>query len=429
MRAQTLSSALPHCLTAIAPRAAARPRETAAGGGAVTSPEKNRSVHGRERARVLLALPETEDRQIHALVEAGRECEWDLLDIVMTRGHIPSDLPPCGAMVDCFPTQSMAKRLRRLNIPIVRLGQRLHPRDGELPAVVPDYAAAGQLAASHFAERGFKQVAYEATSPQLDNRPLWQGFQAATRELGLSCERLRMKGKPPAQPVTRASAAEHERRAARVGDWLVSIRKPVGILSHSASMLCTICLRVGLVVPDDVALLGVGNHMVPCELAPVPLSSIDTAAEEQAREAVRLLHRLMKGEVSPRQPIMIPPRGIVTRRSTDFLAVANPLVAQAMRFMWDNLDLDLSVAEVAEHFGVSIRSLQRAFRNHLGRGVIAELRRRRLQELRRLLRTTDMPVADLAARVGFRTLVHLHKCFRDAYGVTPRQYRLQRRGA
>jgi len=374
-----------------------------------------------------LALPGREERQVHAIVCAAQDWEWDLVDIVMTRGYIPPDLPPVGAIVDCAPTQPLAKRLRRMGIPVVRLGLRAHPRDHEMPAVIPDHAAAGRLAAAHFAERGFEHVGYEASTRWPDARPLYEGFRAGARELGLTCECLRMGSEPPSLPATRYTAIEHRRRASQITDWLRRLPISVGILSLSAGTLCSICQRAGFAVPEEVALLGVGNHLLPCELSPVPLSSIDTAVEGQGQQAAQLLHRLMAGDAAPKEAVMVPPRGVVTRRSTDVLAVTDPTVAQAMRYMWDNLDADLAVVDVAAHVGVSDRSLQRAFKTHLHCGVIEELRRRRLQELRRLLRTTDLPIADLAPQVGFRTLVHMHKCFRDTYGMTPRQYRKQHR--
>ncbi len=375
---------------------------------------------------MLLALGDTEERQIHAIVAESHEWQWDLLDIVMTRGHIPASPQPMGAIVDCRPSDPLAKRLLKMGLPVVRLGRRPCTQDAEVPAVLPDHAAAGKLAVAHFAERGFERVAYESSVPWVEAYPLYDGFLAAAREQGMGCDLCRM-GEAPAKLVSRITAAEHDRRAREIGEWLQSLPKPVGVLSFSAGMLCGICSRVGHAVPEEVALLGVGNHLLPCELSPVPLSSIDTAAEEQARQAARLLKGLMEGDAVPDAPLMVPPRGVVTRRSTDVLAVGDPVVSQAMQFMWGHLDADLSVADVATHAGVSSRSLQRAFKIHLHRGVIEELRRRRLQELRRLLRRTDQPIADLAPQVGFRTLVHMHKCFRDTYGMTPRQYRKKHR--
>ena len=105
------------------------------------------------------------------------------------------------------------------------------------------------------------------------------------------------------------------------------------------------------------------------------------------------------------------------------LAVADPAVAHALRFMWDRLEQDLSVNDVADEVGVNRQKLERAFRAHLHRGVNAELRRKRLEEFSRLLLATDRPIADLAPLTGFRTMAHLHKTFRQVHGMSPRQFR------
>ena len=124
---------------------------------------------------------------------------------------------------------------------------------------------------------------------------------------------------------------------------------------------------------------------------------------------------------------MIPPRGVVARRSTDVLAVEDPTVARAMRFMWDHLDQNVSVEDVALQAGVARRQLERAFRQHIKRGVNAELRRKRLERCCELLRSTEITISDIAPMIGFRSNDYLHASFKQAFGVTPRQYRLGKR--
>lgn len=384
-------------------------------------------VRKRVQMRILLAMPVSEERQIHAIIDAARDWGWEFLDIVLTHGYVPAEPAPCGAIMDCAPTDPLAKRLRQMGLPIVRMGWLPHRLDAEIPAVLPDHAATGRLAAEHFAERGFKHVAYESSVLWPHARPFYTGLEARSRQLGMTCHLFRM-GPAPVQTVGKAMAAAHANRSRQLAAWLTALPKPVAILSLSASTLCTLCHQVGLAVPEQVALLGIGNHLLPCELSPVPLSSVDTALTEQARQSALLLHRLIDGAGAPPGPVMIQPRGVVTRRSTDVLAVEDPVVVQAVRFMRDHLARDLSVNAIAAQVGVSSRSLLRAFQRQLNRGVVAELLRRRLRELGHLLRTTDLPVADLTARVGFRTQVHMHKCFREFYGVTPRQYRNGKQG-
>jgi len=120
---------------------------------------------------------------------------------------------------------------------------------------------------------------------------------------------------------------------------------------------------------------------------------------------------------------MIPPKPIVTRASTEILAVDDPRVARALVFMWEHLDLDLSVDDIAREVGVSRRSLERAFCACLDRGINAELQRKRLEVFHDKLVSTDLPIAHLASMVGFRSIAHLRRSFRSAYGLSAREYR------
>lgn len=182
----------------------------------------------------------------------------------------------------------------------------------------------------------------------------------------------------------------------------------------------------GLDVPEELALLGIGNRQLQCEFSPVQLSSIDTNDEEQGRQAVIHLQRLMNGESAHVIPIMVSPKGVVERQSTNLLAVANPVVARALRFVWDHSNEKISRDDVAEYTAVSRSTLTRAFRKTIGRGVNAELRRKRVEHCAELLRSTEMTVADIAVTTGFGAASKLHSAFRRAYGMTPREYRYHR---
>jgi LacI family transcriptional regulator len=364
------------------------------------------------------------ERPLQAIVNAARERGWTLLDLEFTRGALPADPPPSGALVNCPPTAPLAKRLRKMGCPTVRLGYLSHPRDRLLPAVLSDMVATGRLAADHFADRGFKHVAYVGHVPWSSHHLAYKAFRARAAEQGLVCHLYRFatgdrrKGE--------SDAARFDRRARQIGAWLVGLPKPIGVLTYSDGMaagLSVMCRRAGLTVPEDVALLGIGNSPLLCEMSPVHLSSIDRNEEEMGRQAALLLNRLMQGGAAPRKPVMIPPARIAARRSTDVLAVDDPAVARAMRVMWDHLDQNLGVDHVAAEVGMTRRSLERTFRKHLGRGINAELRRKRLERCCELLRTTRLSVSDLAPAVGFRSKEYLHNAFRRAFGITPLAYR------
>lgn len=376
----------------------------------------------RVRKRVVLSIARHEP-VLRGILEQAHALDWDLVDLSFSSGSLPDNPPPAGAIVSCLPTDPLVLRLREMGCPAIRVGTMPHQDDPVLPVVRLDLEASGRMAAEHFAERAFRHVAYVGHKPWSDFRPLYEAFRERAQELGCTCHLHQLKSE---REPGESEMARYDRRAREVGAWLAGLARPVGVFGYSdrmAASICTMCGRAGLAVPEDVAVLGFGNDEVTCRLSPVDLSSVDVAADEEGRQAVLLLQRLMNGEDPPAAPVMIQPRGVVERQSTNVLAVPDHMVAGAMRFMWDHLDLDLSVDDVARQVGSSRRKLERSFRTHLGRGINAELHRKRMEVFCQLLLTTNDSIADLAPKVGFRTLVYLHQCFRRSFGMTPRQYR------
>ncbi len=382
----------------------------------------------RQRPRVLLSV--THGSALDAIIQQARVFDWDLLDLDLTGGAVLKDIPPSGALVNKLPTAPLVKSLRKLGIPVVRIGHMPHPQDPLVPAVLPDQVAAGRLAADHFVARGFEHLAHVGHLPWSLAKPMHEGFVARILELGLPPPEL-FRVAPGEQAISiAAKTSRFKRRTHVMLDWLQSLPKPVGILLYNdlrAASLCVMCHEAGINVPDELALLGCGNNERTCEVSPVALSSIDPARDVLGRQAACLLHDLMAGGALPSAPILVPPRGIVARRSTEVLAVGDPLVARAMRFIWDHYGQDVSVNDVTQQVGVPRHQLERAFRKHRNGGINEELTRKRLEEFTRRLGETDDTITDLALLCGFRTMANLHKAFKATYGVSPRDYRTRQR--
>ena len=202
---------------------------------------------------------------------------------------------------------------------------------------------------------------------------------------------------------------------------------PVGILAFHDIMATRVChffAAAGLSVPEQVAVLGIGNDPLTCDCASVPLSSVDPNRYAQGRIAAELLDRLMNGEAVPAGLVVTPSAGVVARKSTDVLAVPDLDTARALRYLWEHLAEPLSVGRVADAVGVSRRTLDRSFRAHLGRSVIDELNRKRIERACELLTGTRQSVVSIARQVGFRTEPYLFRVFRKQTGTTPKKYRL-----
>lgn len=365
------------------------------------------------------------DRLVARLLARFAELRWQVVDLNAYYTHLPSQVRLAGAMLRALPTDPLTQLMLQQGVPAVRLGDLPHPDDHRVPAIIPDQAAAGRLAADHFFERGFSQLAFVRRDPWSDRRLLYEGFRQRAEQLGCHCHLLALKEDEVKSKVT---PERHLREVQRqcVCQWWKTLPLPVGLLASgdmAAHRYCQWAIQADLRVPEDLAVLGVGNLALTCEGALVPLSSIDPDHPAALDIAIDTLRRLMAGEPVEQPTIHIPPRTVVTRRSTDVLAATNPNVVKALRFMWNHVTQDLSVDQIARHVGVSRRTLEVAFQRDLGRGINAEFQRRRMEKGRDLLLQTDWRIAQIAEFLGFNGLKYFSKAFRAAYGASPVQYR------
>ncbi len=365
-------------------------------------------------------------RQTYLYVPLCRALGWQVQDLNLYAGDIPSGTLPQGAFLDDVASARLDRKLRKLGCQVVRVDLSQLPDDNLLPAIGEDRPASGRLAAEHFAERGFLHVGFVGYGMG-SNRAMFEAFRDRAGEL--ECHSLtfrRLTRKENALPRNEKQSLRRQ----ELMEWFKRVPKPIGLLGYGdtfAGRLCVAAQEAGFDIPTQIAVLAVGNNPWVCECAPVPMSAIDVGLERRAQAAVDLMQELLAGGPAPAEAVLMPPVGIEVRQSTDVLAVADPTVAGALRFMWDHLDLDLSVDDVADEMDVPRHRLERAFRAHLKRGVNAELRRRRLEVFRDKLLSTELPIADLAPMVGFRAPENLRRSFRKAYGMSAREYRAVKR--
>lgn len=211
-----------------------------------------------------------------------------------------------------------------------------------------------------------------------------------------------------------------------MADWLRTLPMPIGLLGfvdHWAAQMIYICGEAGYALPEQIAVLGIGNNPSVVQCCIPHLSSIAQDTERMVHTALAMLQARMDGGVLSATTVLVPPVGVVVRESTDVLAVQDRLVAKALRFIWTHYDLDISVDDVAREVGVPRYKLERMFRKDLNRGVNEEVVRKRLLVFGALLRTTDEPIGKIAAASGFRTLANLNRSFLRQHGVSPRTYR------
>ncbi len=320
-------------------------------------------------------------------------------------------------------TPELARAIRALHLPTVDLYGWLPKSDW--PCVRTDNARVAQLAADHLQERGFRHIAYcgfKGVNYSEERLPL---FRQCIIEMGLPCHVYQY---PRFLPSADVAVREQQGVLYRhdLACWLAGLPKPVGILACNdicGQQVLNACRELGLLVPDQVAVLGVDNDDVLCNLSDPPLSSVDLSCPQIGFEAARLLARMLRGRQPPRRPILLEPRGIVTRHSTDVLAIEDAEIAAAVRLIRARACDGLTVAELLRSSSLSASSLERRFIQLLGRSPKAEIIRVRLQHVVELLAEPNLSLATIAARSGFRHPEYLNMLFKKKFGISPGQYR------
>lgn len=376
------------------------------------------------RPRILVALQD-DHSLLSTLVDMANAWGWDLLDYTLLRGAYPKNVHPSGAIVHMLPDDPLVQHLREINCPVVRFGCAPHPLDHTMPAVLPDVQVAGNLAAQHFLERGFQHAAYIGWQPACKSKEFYGMFAAFRGTLSDAGVDVHSYSLGDFYIAGESPDARSERLQRELGGWLRQLPKPIGIFGYNDRLmahLCTFFQLQGGHVPEEVAMLGYGNTTW-CERSPVSLSSIAAGRVERGRRAMHLLRSLMEGDPPPEKPIFVPPAGLIKRRSTDILAMSDILVAQSLIFIWEHIQDNISVEDVAHSVGLSDRQLGRRFQQAIGRSVNQEIVRRRIEEVKRLLRADNRSIADIAKLTGYRSARYLHYAFQKNVGMTPGQYR------
>lgn len=380
-----------------------------------------RKQETRQVALLVQTTSEWHRQLLRGVAEYAREHgPWDLH--IEPRGlletmHLPRGWRGDGVIMRLV-DRDQERAIRRRGLPAVNVSwQGEHSR--AIPRVSSDESACARLAASHFLEKGFRSFAYVGPVGQPRYADvLGAEFAIATREAGFVCASFMGKPKEPL----------HRQRRQLV-EWLRGLRHPTALLVWNGEVgreVIAACSADGLPVPDDLAVLCAEHDSVMNSLAPVPMSNIDQSPLRVGREAAALLDRLMRGRRAPAKPIHVPPVGVVQRLSTDTAAVDDVLVAKALRMIRDQTHRALKVGDLQAALFVSRRTLEHRFVSALGRTPAAEIRRARLEQVRRLLVETDLPLAAIAERTGHQHLEVMVRAFQRQFGQAPGRFRRER---
>jgi LacI family transcriptional regulator len=309
------------------------------------------------------------------------------------------------------------EQLHSLNIPIIYVIH--HERsDSPYPSVITDSENIGRMAAEHFLDRGFRNFAFCGFDEMSWSVQRGEFFEKYLKKAGFS---VNVYTQPPSKVLQRW---ENEQRL--LAEWIKGLPKPIAIMACNddrGQHVIEACKAAGIKIPEEVAVLGADNDILVCDLCEPPLSSVALNTEKAGYDAAELLDKLMHGEKMTGQKILVEPTHIATRRSTDILSIQDPDVAEALRFIRNNCRAQITVDDVVESLPVSRRVLEKRFRKLLNRSVLEEIRKARTDAAARMLVETEMPIAQIAEKLGYTETAHLSRYFHKEKGVSPIAFR------
>jgi len=320
-------------------------------------------------------------------------------------------------------SRRMAKQLHSLGVPIVDL--LAENAAAHIPQIVCDDQEVVRRAVDHLLERGLKHFAFVG---RRDTQ-----FAQQRRRMFVEYVTLRQRemARPPGmtKPACASMMLPWESMPQlhfELADWLRALPKPLGVVACNdvwASQVLRVCSEYDMNVPDHVAVIGVDDDPVFCQMSNPALTSIGCNSHVIGYRAAAMLRGMItRGESPP--PITFVEPGIVrSRKSTDTIAISDQAVVAAVRYVRLHACEGLSASAVAADLGVSRRTLERMFALHVGHSPAAAITRSKLERARDLLITTRMPLVDVARQAGFFHVETLHRLFKQRFGLAPGGYR------
>lgn len=361
--------------------------------------------------KVLLSLSWYSSNIHRGIARYAEKAHWQLDLSTVHDSLLPTKWNGDGILCTAGNNRDVDRRLLSYKKPIINIGN-----DDRLPVprVAADMDRVVKLAVNHFVQRGFEHIAYYVC----------RGNRAELAKLEIFRRTVAVTGKT--FHLIDCSAHSYNLRLQVLCRALGRLPKPLAVsaqVDEFATEIIQAALGASLRVPEDVAVLGCNDDPLICPFAPVPLSSIDNNLEGIGYGAAALLDQYMRREKTLPEVVLIPPRGITVRQSTDILAISNRDVAAAMEIIKRRYRERLRAQDIAKELNISYRTLHAAFLRFVGHSMAHEIRQRRVEHAANLVINSRLKMQNIAWESGFLTLSHMVRVFHRFKAVPPGAYR------
>ncbi len=363
------------------------------------------------------------DQRLHRGIERyAQEHGWHLCSDVTREKVIPWGWEGHGILAWLGAGDDLAEFVVRARKPTVDFSfRRPHLK---FPRVLVDHEVCARLAAEHFLSRGLKNFAFYSDRENWAYEENGRAFVRTVSEAGHSCNWLRWHRSPDFS--NDQFQWRHKRK------WLASelqrAPKPLALFAatddHALEVLET-CEDLGLSSPEQISLIGMDDSLLAVEAMPTPISSVNPNMELVGYRGAEMLDQMMNGKTVSLKPVRIPPLRLITRKSSDLLAVEHPGIARSLRFMWDHRDEPIGVTDLARAAAMSLRTFHEAFVQHVGRPPGHELQRIRIDRAKELLSQSGDKIDTIAEQCGYESPNSFWVAFKRSTGMSPKQYQKQ----
>jgi len=374
----------------------------------------------KKQKRVLLALGWYDYRLHQGIEKYAQEHGWHLYADLAREKVIPWGWEGNGVLAWLGAGDDLAEFVQSTRKPTVDFSLR-RPQL-KFPRVLEDHAHAAQLVAEHFVSRGFSNFMFYSDADNWSYEERGKGFCAALAVTGHECAWLRWHRSPDF-----AAGREEWRRKRK---WLVAemkrAPKPLAVFAANDQLAVDVlesCESLGITIPEQVAIVGAENYLLAPDAMHIPISSIDTNLETLGYRGAELLDSLMRGEPSPKDPIRVPAKGVVVRRSSDILAIKHKGVAKSLRYIWEHSHEPICVKDLVAVAAMSRRGMHKAFLEHIGRTPGQELQRVRIEHAKKFLAESGNKIETLAKMCGYQSINSFCIAFKRTTGMSAKRYR------
>jgi LacI family transcriptional regulator len=361
------------------------------------------------------------------------QCEWDIfLEEEFTTNLDKFKLWRGDGIIADFDDPDIVKIAQSRDLPIVGVGGSYqNPEDYPLvPYVATDNGKLVEMAFNHLKEKGLENFAFYS----LPNNPYqrWanereNAFKKIIQNEGYNASIYHGNTVTP-------DTWQYDMN--RLADWVQRLPTPVGIIAVTDSRarhLLQVCEHLNIIVPDKVSIIGIDNEDLARYLTRVSLSSVGQGCKKMGYLAAKMLHKRLEKNECNTTPfketrathILVPPTEIYARQSTDFQALKDPYVIQAMHYIRHNACKGIKVEQVLEHVGLSRSNMESRYKEERGHTIHQEIHNYKFKQAENLLKTTSISIQEISEMCGYPALQYMYAVFKKSLNMTPKEYRLK----